>query len=288
MSTGTIGIVGLGLIGGSMARAYTRAGYTVLALDKNKNAFSEAMTADAIAGALTPETVCNCELLLLAIYPQAAIHVLTELAPHLNRHTLVIDLCGTKRKIVTEAAALAAKWGFSYIGGHPMAGTQFSGFANSRHTLFHGAPMVLVPTTNDEDTVARAKSLLAPVGFGSFAITTAAQHDRVIAFTSQLAHVVSNAYVKSPQAQIHHGFSAGSYKDLTRVAWLNEKMWCELFLENRDFLADEIDGIIHALSAYKAALAANDAKTLEALLREGRIAKEQADRNGEEYDDDNC
>ena len=141
--------------------------------------------------------------------------------------------------------------------------------------------MVLVPTPAGKDTVARAKELLAPVCFGSFAVTTAEAHDRVIAFTSQLAHVVSNAYVKSPQAQVHHGFSAGSYKDLTRVAWLNEKMWCELFLENRDFLAMEIGNIIDALAAYKTALEENDAALLEELLREGRIAKEQADKDGE-------
>ena len=274
----TVGVVGLGLIGGSMARAYARDGHRVLALDKNKNTLDEAIAAGAVATALTAENAATCDLLLLAVYPQAAIDALKSLAPHLSKSTLVIDLCGTKRGIVREAEKIAAKWGFSYIGGHPMAGTQFSGFASSRANLFEGAPMVLVPTEESASRLAHAKTLLAPVGFGSFAITTAEQHDRVIAFTSQLAHVVSNAYVKSPQAQVHHGFSAGSYKDLTRVAWLNEKMWCELFLENRDFLAEEIDGLIGALGAYKKALTENDAVTLEALLRAGRIAKEQADK----------
>lgn len=281
MKSITVGIVGLGLIGGSMARAYAREGHTVLALDRDGNALAQAKALGVVKGTLAAENAHSCDLLLLAVYPKAAIATLEELAPHLTEKTLIIDLCGTKREVVNAATAIATARGLSYIGGHPMAGTQFSGFDNSRDSLFVGAPMVLVPTPAGKDTVARAKELLAPVCFGSFAVTTAEAHDRVIAFTSQLAHVVSNAYVKSPQAQVHHGFSAGSYKDLTRVAWLNEKMWCELFLENRDFLAMEIGNIIDALAAYKTALEENDAALLEELLREGRIAKEQADKDGE-------
>lgn len=281
MKSLTVGIVGLGLIGGSMARAYARAGHTVLALDRDGGTLERAVSLGVVKGVLEKESANTCDLLLLAVYPKAAIAALEELAPHLTEETLIIDLCGTKREVVKAATAIATAWGLSYIGGHPMAGTQFSGFENSRDTLFTGAPMVLVPTPAGKDTVARAKELLAPVCFGSFAVTTAEAHDRVIAFTSQLAHVVSNAYVKSPQAQVHHGFSAGSYKDLTRVAWLNEKMWCELFLENRDFLAMEIGNIIDALAAYKKALEENDPALLEALLREGRVAKEQADKDGE-------
>ena len=144
--------------------------------------------------------------------------------------------------------------------------------------MFRGAPMVLVPPRKDEALIARAKELLSPVGFGSFAVTDAEAHDRTIAFTSQLAHVVSNAYVKSPRAQIHHGFSAGSYRDLTRVAWLNETMWSELFLENKDFLAEEIDLIVASLKQYSDALREGDGERLTTLLREGRIAKEQADK----------
>ena len=195
----------------------------------------------------------------------------------------MIDLCGTKRDVCAACFAIAEQYGFCFVGGHPMAGTQFSGYESSRQGLFQGAPMVLVlPEQDKANARARVRTLLSPIGFGSYAETTAEAHDRVIAFTSQLAHVVSNAYVKSPQAQVYHGFSAGSYRDLTRVAWLNERMWCELFLENRDFLAEEIDGIIKALEAYRQALLENDASTLTALLREGRLAKENADKDGDE------
>lgn len=278
----TVGIVGLGLIGGSMARAYAAAGHRVLATDKNEAAMRAAIEDGVVAEALTPQNAADCSLLLLAVYPGAAIESFDTLVPYLAPSVLVMDLCGTKRQVTEACFAIAKKHGIDYVGGHPMAGTQFSGYENSRANLFFGAPMVLVlPAEGRGRLKKKALSLLSPVGFGFFSDTTAEIHDRVIAFTSQLAHVVSNAYVKSPQAQIHHGFSAGSYRDLTRVAWLNETMWCELFLENRDYLSEEIDNIIKALSAYKKALDENDATTLTALLREGRIAKEKADQESE-------
>ena len=279
----TVGVVGLGLIGGSMARTYAAATHTVYATDKSSTTLSLAMRDGVVAGELDQMTVARCDLLLLAVYPKAAIEALTALSPFIKKGAVVIDLCGTKRDVCKACFAIAKDKAFDFIGGHPMAGTQFSGYQNSRAGLFEKAPMVLVMPENATEALrCRVKELLSPVGFGSFAETSAEAHDRVIAFTSQLAHVVSNAYVKSPQAQQHHGFSAGSYRDLTRVAWLNEKMWCELFLENRDFLAEEIDHIITALSAYKKALSENDATTLEALLKEGRLAKEAADKNGDE------
>ena len=159
-----------------------------------------------------------------------------------------------------------------------MAGTQFSGIKYAKPSLFRGAPMVLVPPSFDDIVLLdRVKKLLAPAGFGRFSVTTAEAHDAMIAFTSQLAHLVSNAYVKSPTARGHKGFSAGSYKDMTRVAWLNEQMWTELFLENKDPLLCELDQIISSLREYRAALAEEDRDTLCRLLRDGRIAKEEID-----------
>ena len=173
---------------------------------------------------------------------------------------------------------LAKEYGFTYIGGHPMAGTQYSGYKYARANLYKGAPMVLVPPVFDDiELLSRAKELLAPVGFGRFSVTTAEKHDESIAFTSQLAHVVSNAYIKSPTALGHKGFSAGSYKDMTRVAWLNPPMWTELFLENRENLLAELDTIIASLSAYRDALERRDAETLELLLEEGKRRKEEVD-----------
>ena len=278
-----VGVVGLGLIGGSMARAYSAAGHAVLAHDTDEKTIGLAFAENAICGRLTADNAAECDVIFLAVYPAAAVEWLRGTAPRLPAEALVIDLCGTKRGICENCFAIAREYGFTFVGGHPMAGTQYSGFENSREGMFRGAPMVIVPPEGaGEGLLSRVRELLLPVGFGSITLADAETHDRIIAFTSQLAHVVSNAYVKSPNAQLHKGFSAGSYKDLTRVAWLNEKMWTELFMENRDYLIEEVDGIIRALSAYRDAMEAGDEQTLCALLREGRLAKERVDRGSED------
>ncbi len=274
----TVGICGLGLIGGSMAKAYKAAGHTVLGYDKNTAALGYASLAGITDGVLDSSSVADCDLIFIALYPQTAVKYLEEIAPIVDKKTVVIDLCGTKKEICVAGFSLAEKYGFAFVGGHPMAGTQYSGIKYSKETLFKNAPMVLVPNKCDDIYfLDRIKQLLAPAMFGKITVTTAEEHDAMIAFTSQLAHVVSNAYVKSPTAQNHKGFSAGSYKDMTRVAWLNEYMWSELFLENKEPLLFEIDNIIKSLTEYRDAIASDDAEKLTALLRDGRIAKEMVD-----------
>ncbi len=271
-----VGIVGLGLIGGSLAKAYAAGGHTVYAFDTDATTLEFAQLSGVIAEKLTEGNLPDCNLLLLAVYPKATVSYLNENAAILP--PLVIDCCGVKREICQAAFPLAKTYGFTFVGGHPMAGTHFSGFKYATETLFQGAPMVLVPPVFDDIYLLdRVKEALAPCRFGHFAVTTAEKHDEMIAFTSQLAHVVSNAYIKSPMADSHKGFSAGSYKDLTRVAWLNPQMWAELFLENKDNLLQEIDCLTASLLAYRQAIAENDRKTLIALLDEGRKRKEEVD-----------
>ncbi len=189
-----------------------------------------------------------------------------------------MDLCGTKESICRTGFALAKQYGYTFVGAHPMAGAQFSGIKYSRSNLFNGAPMIIVPKNRDDIALLdRARQALAPAGFSKISVTTPAEHDRIIAFTSQLAHLVSSAYIKSPTAAGHNGFSAGSYRDMTRVAWLNETMWGELFLENADNLLHELDTILASLTEYREALAAGDGAHLISLLRDGRLAKENTD-----------
>lgn len=274
----TVGIVGLGLIGGSFAKAYHAAGERVLAQDIDRDVLSFAVISSAVDEELTDETMAECDLILLAVCPAAAVEWLQKNAPKIACHTIVIDCCGTKRTVCAACFPIAAQYGITYLGGHPMAGTQFSGFKYAKADLYHGAPMVLVPPRFDDiELLGRVKDLLTPAGFGSYSVTTAEQHDEMIAFTSQLAHVASNAYIKSPTAKKHKGFSAGSYKDMTRVAWLAPRMWAELFLENRDFLLKEIDCYIEHLSQYKAAMEQNDEEELIRLLDEGKKRKEEVD-----------
>ena len=274
----TVGILGLGLIGGSLARAYALAGHTVFAAEKDESILAFAQLAGAVDAPLTSENLGACELLLLAIYPEGSAAWLAEHAQFVSKSALVMDCCGVKQQICEKCFPLAQAYGFTFIGGHPMAGTQFSGFKHSRADLFAGAPMVLVPPKFDDiDLLERAKVALAPCGFGSFSVTTAKDHDRMIAFTSQMPHIISNAFIKSPTALEHRGFSAGSYRDLTRVAWLNPRMWAELFLENREFVLRELDVLLSSLTAYRDALAAEDSDTLMALLDEGKKRKEAVD-----------
>jgi len=274
-----VGIVGLGLIGGSMAKAFKRsADVTVLAENRNKSILDFAMLSGAVDGALSFEDIGRCDLLLLCTYPEAAEEYLRKAAPHIPPHTVVMDCLGTKRAICSMAFPLAEEYGFTFVGGHPMAGTHNSGFKYAKADLFDGAPMVIVPPRYDDmELLDNIKKLLAPVGFGSITVTTADKHDEMIAFTSQMAHIVSNAYIKSPRAGSHKGFSAGSYKDLTRVAWLNPQMWTELFLENGDHLIDELDFLIARLTEYRTAIAENDSDTLIRILDEGRMRKKAID-----------
>ena len=274
----TVGVVGLGLIGGSFVKAYHEAGERVLIWNRSATTRDFALLSGDADGVLDEESCKYCDLILLCIYPEAAICWLEDFAPHLGAHSVVMDSCGTKRLVCEACFPLAERHGFTYIGGHPMAGTHFSGYKYARADLFHGAPMVLVPPAFDDiELLDRVKGLLAPAGFGSFSVTTAERHDEMIAFTSQMAHVVSNAYIKSPTARSHKGFSAGSYRDMTRVAWLNAPMWAELFLENKDNLLRELECLIDNLNAYKLAMETEDRERLTALLEEGKQRKEEVD-----------
>ena len=273
-----VGILGLGLIGGSLARAYALEGHTVYAIQRNESMLSFAMLAGAVHGKLEESTIPECDLILLAIYPGGSASWLEKNAHLVSKDALVIDCCGIKKEVCQRCFPLAEQYGFTFVGGHPMAGSQFSGFKYSRANLFEGAPMVLVPPVFDNIVLLdRVKEALKPCHFGFFSVTTAEEHDKMIAFTSQMPHILSNAFIKSPTALKHNGFSAGSYKDLTRVAWLNPQMWAELFMENKDNVLFELDFYINSLQAYRDAIAEDDMDRLVSLLDEGKKRKEEVD-----------
>ena len=273
-----VGILGLGLIGGSLARAYAKAGHTVYATDKDTSILAFAQLAGVVSAELTADTISKCDLILLSIYADASATWLEHNARYISSDTLVMDCCGIKEEICRRCFPLAERYGFTFIGGHPMAGSHFSGFKYSRSNLFQGAPMVLVPPRfDDPQLLQRAQDALAPCNFGSFSVTTASEHDVMIAFTSQMPHIVSNAYIKSPTASSHKGFSAGSYKDLTRVAWLNPQMWAELFLSNKENVLSELEFYINSLTKYRDAIQSSDQTELIRLLEEGKRRKEEVD-----------
>ena len=274
-----IGIVGLGLIGGSLAKASKKYGnYTVYAYDIQETSINKALADGAIDDQLTKKNISSCDYIFISLYPKAVNEFVEKHAAFFQKDAVIIDCAGVKRSVCEPCFHIAEKHGFTFIGGHPMAGTQFSGYEHAKDTMFWNAPFVLTPKQNEDVLVlAKAREVIISLGFGRVSVMTPERHDKLIAFTSQLAHVVSNAYVKSPSAPERKGISAGSYKDLTRVAYLNETMWAELFLDNRDHLTAEIDHLITELQKYSQAMKANDFETLRELLKEGKIAKEQAD-----------
>jgi len=269
-----VGIVGLGLIGGSMAKALSHK-HEVFAEDIQKDVLEKAIQTGAVVGELSQGVLQKIDVVLLALFPHQAIDYIQKHAKQFRKGSIVMDLCGVKRAIEKHAVPLAKENGFIYLGGHPMAGRARVGWEFANGELFRNASMIVVPNeTSDEACLKVIDELSKDAGFACLTVSTADEHDAMIAYTSQLAHVLSSAYVKTPAALKHSGFSAGSFQDMTRVAWLNEEMWTELFLDNPDYLADEIDGLAERLTEYSKAIRNNSAQELKRLLREGRERKE--------------
>ncbi len=296
-----IGIVGLGLIGGSMARTIrAHTAHTIYGADLEPDVVAAAQSAGVLDAPLTEKNLPECGLVIVALFPGATIRWLQENAGRIHKSALVVDCGGIKTAVCEAGFALAAQYGFTFFGGHPMAGTERSGWSASRCGLFDGASMLLVPPCGDVPAAEEApadctpqtdapcsggaardaaaalamlESFFLSLGFSRVVRTTAKEHDRTIAYTSQLAHVVSSAYIKSPTAQNYVGFSAGSFKDMTRVAFLNETMWTELFLDNAAPLTEEIDFLIERLTEYRDAIAAGEGDRLRALLADGKQLK---------------
>ncbi|MCL2492653.1 MAG: prephenate dehydrogenase [Clostridiales bacterium] len=274
-----IGIIGLGLIGGSLAKAiklHTK--HTVYGSNRSEEVLKKAELTEAIDGRLTDETLPDMDLVIVALYPHQIVKTIKEKAGLFKDGALVIDCGGVKRFIMEELRDTVAGRPWHFIGGHPMAGREYSGFRYAKDDLFDGASMILTP--DDEtpiDLLSDAKAFFLAIGFGRVVFTTPEEHDEMIAYTSQMAHILSSVYIRSELALKHKGFSAGSFLDMTRVARLNETMWAELFLLNRDALVSELDGLINRVVLYRDALAAEDEEGLTRLLREGRERKEFLD-----------
>lgn len=267
--------VGLGLIGGSLCKAIKKhTNHTVYGIDINKETIDMALSQRAIDEETTDLSLAD--ITIISLYPTTAIDYITANVEKFKEGSIVIDTCGVKKAIVDSVTPILEKHGVTFIGGHPMAGREFSGFEYSTDNLFEEASFIVTPS----ETVPQAKlnlieDFIYSIHFKKVVFATPEEHDQIIAFTSQLAHVVSNAFIKSPTHQKQLGFSAGSFQDLTRVAKLNEDMWTPLFMLNKEPLCFEIDYIIDRLKEYRDALENEDSDRLKKLLREGRILKEQ-------------
>ena len=271
----SVGVIGLGLIGGSMARAISsRTDAAVYGYDADPAVVKKAVEDGVLAGKLE-DHYGDIELLIVALYPADVVRVITEVSSKLPERCIIVDCTGVKKFVNSALSARLAKMKLRFIGGHPMAGKEVAGYDNSCDDLFDRASMILCRDDHtDEEALFEAAAFFKKAGFARITMTTPEDHDRVIAYTSQLAHVVSSAYIKSPTLEKRYGFSAGSFKDLTRVAKLNEEMWADLFLANDEALVSEIDEISGHLSEYAEAIRSKDRTRLVELLRDGRIRKE--------------
>lgn len=266
-----VGIVGLGLMGGSFLKAIKK--YTdniCFVYDRDDAVMQQALM---LADGNLERRIGECDMLMVSLYPSAAVEFIKHNADSIKKGCIVTDCCGVKKLVCNEAGKVAKENGFVFIGAHPMAGVENSGFMYSDADMFSDASMILIPDGADEAVVERYKELIYKLGFSKIVETDAENHDHMIAFTSQLAHVVSSAYMKSPSAMKHFGFSAGSFKDMTRVAKLNETMWTELFLENSDYLAAEIDIVAENLKEYSRVIRNKEKKELFCMLKDGSDRK---------------
>lgn len=271
-----IGIVGLGLIGGSLAKTIKlKTEHKVIGCDKDLQTILQAQLMDALDEEMDSTNLPTCDMVLVALYPGGIVEWVKEHAGQFKPGAMVIDCGGVKQEICRQLIPLARANGWYFIGGHPMAGREFSGFKYAKDDLFDNASMILTPMGDEApELLQSARDFFMDLGFRRVQFTTAQTHDEMIAYTSQLAHIVSSAYVKTPLAGRHKGFSAGSFADMTRVARLNEQMWTELFFDNREALLPEVEGLVERLTEYRDALRDHDRARMMKLLRDGREIKE--------------
>lgn len=276
----SIAVIGLGLIGGSIAKTVkTNSEITVFGWNRNEATLRESLESGAIDCIWDKNNILDVDLLLLATPPAATIAFLSENAARIKAGTVITDVCGVKVQIVAECERICKENGLHFIGGHPMAGKEKSGFLNSDATLFERASYIITPTDETKNiAIQRVTELAQLLNVGRITVTTPERHDKIIAFTSQLPHVLAGAYVKSPTCAERKGFSAGSFMDVSRVATAEEGLWTELFTMNAENLRHEIQLLINNLTAYRDALKKDDKQTLAALIKEGREIKERDNR----------
>ncbi len=273
-------IAGLGLIGGSICKAlHAYTDHSVYGWNRSEQTARKALEEHVIDG-IVKDDCSGFDMIIVCLYPKHVREWVRAHADTMSEGTIVVDVSGVKTDLPEEMTALCAQHGVHYLSTHPMAGKEKAGYAVSDEDLYQGANFIITPLPETPKfVIAQVRNLAHQIGFRRFVITTPEMHDRMIAYTSQLAHVVSSSYVESPVIELESGFSGGSFHDMTRIAAMNEDMWTGLFMENRESLLRELDILMENLGEYRKALAESDEARVYALIREGRLRKEQNLRN---------
>lgn len=262
-------VAGLGIIGGSLCMALKRAGYTVAGWNRSQKPLQYALNNGIIDEAA--ESFLSYDLVFVALPPQATLDFIC--GNNFKDGAVVSDICGVKKFI--EEEVYSSPRNFRYIGCHPMAGKEVSGITAACENLFDGASMILIKCEkSDIYAYELIKSLSKAMGFGRIIECSADVHDRKIAYTSQLAHIVSNAYVKDKEIDSCLGFTGGSFQDMTRIAGVDEEVWSALYLKNSENVSRKIGALISSLTEIKQAIDGGDEQELKSVLRTGRVLYE--------------
>ena len=270
-----IAVVGMGIIGGSFCKAIKKnTDHYVIGLNRTKSTLEKALADGAIDKIGDKKSLSEADVVILALYPQAAIDFIEKNGSYIKENAIVTDSAGIKSEICPKLTELSEKFGFEFVGSHPMAGKEINGYEASDADLFNGASYIIVPCGASDKAVKNLSDLAIDIKFGMIKISNPEEHDRMIAFTSQLPHILACAYVMSPCCINHKGFSAGSYRDVSRVANINAELWSELFLENREPLIGELETLRDNILAITDAVKANDKERIEELLEKAHKTKE--------------
>ena len=270
-----IAIIGLGIIGGSFCKALKKhTKHHVIGINRTPGVAREALAQGAVDEIGDAQSLGKADVFFLCMYPQACVDYIRENGSKIKKGAIVTDSSGIKSAICPQLKELSQKHGFVFVGSHPMAGKEKNGFEASEAQLYEGASFIITPCGADDRHVEALAELARSIGFGQIKLSTPEEHDRMIAFTSQLPHVLACAYVMSPSCPNHKGFSAGSYRDVSRVANINSRLWSELFLENREPLTEELDIFAENIRKIADAVKQNDRQKLENLLEQGHKVKE--------------
>lgn len=270
-----IAVVGMGIIGGSFCKALKKyTNHYVIGINRTKSTLEKAYADKSIDEIGDEKSLKKADVIILALYPEAAVEYIEKNGSFINKNAVVTDSAGIKSEICPKLVKLSEKFGFTFVGSHPMAGKETNGYESSDSDLYAGASYIIVPCNADEKSVKLLSDLALEMKFGMIKISTPEEHDRMIAFTSQLPHILACAYVMSPCCPEHKGFSAGSYKDVSRVANINARLWSELFLENREPLISELEILRDNILSITDAVKANDKERIEELLEKAHKVKE--------------
>ena len=277
----TIGIVGYGLIGGSLGIALKeKTKNHIIAIDKNHKVLdyvSERNLADEVS-VLSSETIGRCDILFIALYPDDIVDFIQANQSSFKSNAIVVDLCGIK-KYITDKIDIKNISGFRYVGTHPMAGKEKNGITSACGDLYDGASFLITKNEHtDEDAIKTVEELAKIVGFDNVIVTDEENHDKMITYTSQLPHIMSVAYIMQEAHQHCFGYYAGSFKDMTRVADINAELWTQLFKDNRGVLVNQINEYIDALSLIRDNILC-DGDGLKDLLLKSKELKEWQDEN---------